>query len=220
MNSLTIIALVVIGTFALIGHHRGFIRMLLSIISLALTLYLATLISPYISSYLQGSALYDSVYDGTYSYVSNVVNQSAANTMDGIMDELQLPEMMKKYVEAGISTMGNQIDVAAVISSRLAATIFDVLVFIVTFVAATIVVKLIIAALDIVSHLPVIHGLNQIAGLVAGIAEGLVFVWIFFVILGMMNGSDFAVNIYTQINESPILTALYNHNIIMNALFR
>lgn len=220
MNILTIIVLAVILVFGLIGHARGFVKMLLAIFSLALTLFLAVIISPAISEALQKTELYNSVYEGAYEYVNEKVVQSAANSMDGIMEELQLPDALKDYISSQEAVKNAGGNLVAEVAGRITKVIFDALVFLVTFIAALVIVKLIFAALNIMTHLPLIHGVNQIAGLIVGIAEGLIFVWIFFVVLGLMGSSEFALDMYQQINESSVLTFLYENNIIMKALFK
>jgi hypothetical protein len=228
MGTLFIIVLAVILFFGLTGYVRGFLKMILSIVSLALTLYAATLISPYISAQLQKTNLYTTVYESTYNYVEDKIVDSAASGFEGAMDALELPDIIKQYVtqkevssdivENSIHTAGSTI--AAMVAAQLTSYVFDTLVFIITFFAAQIAVRLLIMALDIVSKLPVINGINKIAGLAAGLCEGVVIVWILFLFVGMLGSSEFVTQFYKQINENAVLTFLYNNNIIMNALFK
>lgn len=220
MNTLTIVVIAIIAVFGFIGHARGFLKMILSVLSLILTLYVATLISPHISTWLQGTHLYDSVYQGTYTYVNETLGQSVTGDITTAMEKLQLPENIQNYILAGENTIVNETGITRVIAEKLTAMIFDVLVFLVTFAGAMIIIKLLFAALNLMSHLPIIHGVNKIAGLFIGILEGLVVVWVFFIVISLTNGSDFAYNMYTQINESAFLTFLYNKNIIMSLLFK
>lgn len=220
MNTLTIVVIAIIAIFGFIGHARGFLKMLFSVLSLILTLYVATLISPYISTWLQQTNLYDSVYDGAYTYVNDVIGQSAAGNIKAAMDELQLPENIQHYILSGETAFVDGMGIAQVIAERLTSMVFDVLVFLVTFVGAMVIIKLLFATVNLMSHLPIIHGINKIAGLVIGILEGLVVVWVFFIVISLMNGSDFAYDMYAQINESTFLTFLYNKNIVMNLLFK
>lgn len=220
MNTLTIVVIAIIAVFGFIGHARGFIKMVLSVLSLILTLYVATLISPYISTWLQQTNLYNSVYEGTYTYVNDVLRQSAVGDIQSAMNELQLPENIQHYVLAGEGVLMDKVGIAQVIAERLTAMVFDVLVFLVTFLGAMIIIKLLFAAANLMSHLPIIHGVNKIAGLVIGILEGLVVVWVFFIVISLTNGSEFAYNMYTQINDSAFLTFLYNKNIVMALLFK
>lgn len=220
MNTLTLIVIAIIAVFGFIGHAKGFLKMMLSILSLALTLYVATLISPYISAWLQQTNLYDSVYEGTYTYVNDALRQSTVGDIQSAMDQLQLPENIQNYVLAGENIIMDRVGIAQIIAERLTAMVFDVLVFLVTFAGAMIIIKLLFAAVNLMSHLPIIHGVNKIAGLILGILEGLVVVWVFFIIISLTNGSEFAYNMYAQINESAFLTFLYNKNVIMSLLFK
>lgn len=220
MNTLTIVVIAIIAVFGFIGHARGFLKMLFSVLSLILTLYVATLISPYISSWLQQTNLYDSVYDGAYTYINEAIGHSAADNINTAMDELQLPKNIQRYILSGENALIDGTGIVQVIAEQLTAMVFDVLVFLVTFVGAMIIIKLLFAAVNLMSHLPIIHGVNKTAGLLIGILEGLVIVWIFFIIISLMNSSDFAYEMYAQINESAFLTFLYDKNIVMNLLFK
>lgn len=220
MNTLTIIVLAILLIAAMIGLKKGAVKMLFSFFSLLLTIILATIISPIVSEKLQQTAVYDSVYQKTYQYVNERIMQAAADTMDEAMKELELPDIIQKVIKQEQHIEITQATVAVVISTKITKIIFDVLVFVITFIIASLLVKIIATALNIVAMLPVIHGANRLLGLGIGLLEGLLVVWIFFIVITMMGNSDFAVNMYKQINESPILTGLYNNNIIMNILFK
>lgn len=220
MNILTIIVLAIIIVFGMIGHAKGFVKMLLSVMSLVATLFLASIISPGISAKLQESELFDSVYDKTYEYVNEIIIETAADSIEDALDELQLPGALKDYIVAGERVNSAGEGIARLIATKLTSLIFDILVFMVTFIAAMVAVKLIFAALNIMTHLPIIHGANQIIGLFVGMAEGLIIVWIFFIVISLMGNSEFAVDMYKQINESEILTFLYNNNVILNFIFK
>lgn len=220
MNILTIIVLGIIIAFALIGHARGFVRMLLSVLSLVVTLYVASVISPYISEALQKTSLYDSMYESSYEYVNDAMGKAATDNVDDIIEELNLPEVLKIYIENSDVVKNGTQEIAGRIATKITQVIFDALIFLVTFAVAMIAVKIIFAAINIMTHLPIIHGMNQIVGAVVGAAEGVLVVWIFFIVINLMGNSEFAGDMYRQINESQILTFLYNNNAIMNLLFR
>lgn len=220
MNILTIVALGIICVFGFVGHAKGFVKMLLSMLTLVATLFIASIISPHISSALKETEMFDSAYEKTYEYVNEAVDKAMSNSSEAVMNELQLPDILKeKIINSDIVALGSE-PIAVKIATQITSIIFDTVVFIVTFIAAFIVVKIIFSALNIVTRLPIIHGANQIVGLFVGIAEGVLVVWIFFVVISMMGSSEFATNMYAQINESSILSFLYNNNIIMNLLVK
>lgn len=220
MNILTIVVLAVIIMFGLIGRAKGFVKMLLSVLSLVLTLFFASLISPGISDKLQESSMFDKVYNTTYKFVDEKIMATASGSIEDALEEMQLPEELKKYILADEKIGSAGAGVARFIASKLTSITFDVSVFFVTFVVALVAVKVIFAALNIVTYFPIIHGANKMVGLLVGLAEGLIVVWIFFVVISLTGNSQFSLDMYKQINESEILTFLYNNNVLMKFLFK
>ncbi len=220
MNALTIVVLAIIATLGLIGYAKGFVKMLLSLLSLVVTLIVASLISPYISEALQKTSVFDSVYENTFEYVNEAVGAAMSNSTEAIVNEMQLPEVLKEYVVNSEVVNAGSAPIANKIATQVAKIIFDTIVFIVTFIAALILVKVIFKMLNIITYLPLIHGVNKLVGLVIGVAEGVLIVWVFFIAISMMGNSEFATNMYMQINESAILSFLYNNNIILNSIFK
>lgn len=72
--------------------------------------------------------------------------------------------------------------------------------------------NLILNSCKLVSRLPVIHSLDKIAGIIIGLAEVVVFIWIVFVFVGVMNPFGIQDWIVEQVNESMLLTILYKTN--------
>ena len=218
MNTFTIVILGIICLFALLGYHRGFLRMVLSVVSLAITIYVSVMISPTVSTYLQSTPLYDSVYQASYDYVEQTVAETTDHTITGMMDSLPFPKAMKESIIDSESVRDAGNNFASGIAKQLTIKIFDALVFVATFAIATIIVRLAITALNIMTYIPLIHGVNQILGILLGLGEGLLLIWIFFVLLGFFSNTEWAAVLYQQIAESPILSFLYNNNFIMSAL--
>lgn len=220
MNALTIVILAIIAICGLIGYTKGFVKMLLSMLSLVVTLIVASLISPYISEALQQTPVFDSVYEKTFEYVNGAVGTAMNSSTEAIVNEMQLPDALKDYViNSEIVTAGSA-PIANKIATQVAKIIFDTIVFGVTFIVALILVKIVFKMLNIITYLPLIHGANKLVGLVIGLAEGVIIVWVFFIAISMMGNSEFAANMYMQINDSAILSFLYNNNIILNSIFK
>lgn len=72
--------------------------------------------------------------------------------------------------------------------------------------------KLILDSCKLVSRLPVIHSLDKIAGILIGLAEVVVFIWLVFIFVGVMNPLGIQDWIMEQVNESTFLTILYRSN--------
>ena len=69
--------------------------------------------------------------------------------------------------------------------------------------------------LDIISKLPLINGLNKTAGLFVGFIHGIVMVWVGCIILTALSSTKFGESLFILINESPILSSIYNNNLLL-----
>ena len=65
---------------------------------------------------------------------------------------------------------------------------------------------------------PVIHGMNQIAGAALGLAEGLFFLWLGFLILNLFQYTPIGSGILGQVEASPWVYFLYRNNLLLSAL--
>lgn len=101
------------------------------------------------------------------------------------------------------------------VGAYLADVIIKMISFLLTFIIATIVIRAVIFALDIVTALPVIKGLNRIAGIGIGMLIAVIIVWIGFFAITLLYDTIVGKDCFMWIQESKLLTFLYNENIIM-----
>ena len=93
--------------------------------------------------------------------------------------------------------------------------ICDILAFIVTFFVMHFLLKLLLKALDRLTEIPVIHGINKTLGFVGGMFEGLLVIWTLFYLILVFLGRDGASGFFAMIDANIFLRWLYNHNLIM-----
>ncbi len=72
--------------------------------------------------------------------------------------------------------------------------------------------KLILDSCKLVSKLPVIHSLDKAAGLLLGLTEVVVFIWLVFLFVGVMNPFGLQDWFMAQVNQSVFLSILYKLN--------
>ncbi|MEG1848821.1 MAG: CvpA family protein [Lachnospiraceae bacterium] len=106
-----------------------------------------------------------------------------------------------------VSAIGNYLDKH--ISKMLMALILFLLLLIITQIA-----RVVIASLKFVSKIPIIHGVNKLAGLLIGIAEGVILVWAVFLIFEKFNLGGLGTTLMIQIEANSFLTFLYQQNYI------
>lgn len=171
------------------GHHKGFIRKIVGVLSLALTLIITSVVSPYLHVFLKEST-------GLYGFLQNSIEGSDMELLDALR----------------VLGMENEV------SGYLADEILRWAAFLIALLLAGVLIRGIVFSLGIVSHLPILHGLNKTAGLLLGFAEGVVLVWIFFVVITVCASTSVGGQLLKMTAQSSILSWLYRNNLLLNWL--
>lgn len=162
----------------------------------------------------------DEAGQGTDDQGSGMSDGSQEKFIEG----LPLPDYLKDALAANNNI--NIYDALGVnafqtyVSSYLSRIIIRVLVFIIVFAAVSILLKLIGLALDLVDRIPVLGAMNRVGGLIFGIINGLFILWLICSAATVFGGTQLSSYIYEGISGNPVLSALYNNNILMNFLTR
>ena len=171
------------------GHHKGFIRKIVGVLSLALTLIITSVVSPYLHVFLKEST-------GLYGFLQNSIEGSDMELLDALR----------------VLGMENAV------SGYLADEILRWAAFLIALLLAGVLIRGIVFSLGIVSHLPILHGLNKTAGQLLGFAEGVVLVWIFFVVITVCASTSVGGQLLKMTAQSSILSWLYRNNLLLNWL--
>ncbi len=237
MNWLLIVALAIIGVCAFAGWRAGFVKSVFSLVSTIAVIIITILVSPLVTTMLKSN---ESIYGAITSKLENVIdltgiaeNLSPEEEKDpaAFIDGLELPESIKETIKNSlVETMeekeaqaaefvGNQLDsLEKYICELLANIILNAIGFFVTFLVAAIGIAILCFVLDIISKLPVLHQINTLAGIAFGALEGLVILWIVFVVITMLGSTTFGQACMTMISESKILSFLYDSNVLSKIL--
>lgn len=187
------------------GYHAGIVKMILYIVSLILTIMLAGALLRPVSLLIKNNT---SLYRNIERSVEQAVSEYDIVNIDSLK-ELPFPEYMMKDITSGTAENLKNI-VASVVSDQ----IFNAIIYICLNVIIYIVIKIIMGAFNIVTKLPVIKEINRLAGLVAGLMEGILLLWLFCLVLQACGSEDWAQEIFAQINGSSFLSWIYNNNMI------
>ena len=152
--------------------------------------------------------------------------QNISKAIMEVGDRINLPESLtdaiKAMPESELMTIINEQGQASIkeislriIALRLSNIILTAIIYIVIFI----VLRIIIGATGIIRRLPIIKQADKLGGVIVGLIEGLVVVWIFFTVVTAISGTENAANILAQIHKNAFLEALYNNNPITRLLF-
>ncbi|WP_313134399.1 CvpA family protein [Anaerocolumna sp.] len=220
MNWLEILVIVIIAGYTLNGRRRGFIKTVFTLFSTIIALLLTMWISPMVNKEVQKN---EKVMTFVNHKVEKVVdfgkkNDKTSEQMNFI-DKLFLPGPIKNALKE--NNTGDVYTAMAVnsfeeyITGTISRIIINAAVFIIVMLLVMIILGIISSALDIISKLPLINGLNKTAGLLAGLLHGIIITWIGFILLTMFSSTNIGKTMFLLINESKFLTILYDNNLLL-----
>lgn len=222
-NWLSVGAGVFLVGMVLYGHYRGFLKQCVSLGALILTIVIVKMATPYMTGFIKDNPS---------------IRQSAANVILNIsgwkepsQEETQLPSSQRLLIEglnlpqsvkdALLENNNSEIykmlgvdQFAEYISMYLADMLINAIASIVLFLAVYILIHLVVRWLDLIARLPILYGLNHIAGALLGLAQGLLFLWVAGFILNLFSATPMGKMLEEQVYASTWLTFLYRYNLI------
>lgn len=185
-------AVAVFGLMVFIGYKRGFFKTIMRLISLAVALVAAVLLSQ-----PAAQLLYDLLLRGRLTELVTDAFSKTTQSVSASMDSLLsgLPGILRHALSAdGIASSADVLTRAGVSAETAPAAASDAVLgkvvepltvtlmsgacFIVIFLLALIAMLLITHAANLATKLPGLKQVNGFLGLLVGVAEGLVLVWV------------------------------------------
>lgn len=225
-NWLSVIVGVYLIGMVLYGHHRGFIRLVVSMLALVLSLTIVRVSLPAVTGYIkENTGLQQTISESMKKSIGLQTEENSDETTSEmpsvqrtVIEKLDLPQTMKNaLIENNNSEMYQLLGVQAFtdyVGSYLANKILNSVGFVILFAAVYVAMKLIVGWLDIISRLPILSGINKIAGALMGGIQGLVFVWLACILITAFSGTSWGLMLSQQIEASKWLSYLYSHNFI------
>ena len=237
MNWLLLLALAIIGVCAYAGWRVGFVKTVFSLLSTIAVIIITILVSPIVTNMLKSS---DTISGAIESKLEEVIdlsgiaeNLSSDEEKDptAFIDGLELPDSIKDTIKNSLADtmeekkseaedfVGDKLNsLEKYICELLTNIILNALGFFVTFLVAAVGIAVLCFVLDLLSKLPVLHQINTLFGVAIGALEGLVILWILFVVITMLGSTGFGQACMAMISESKILSFLYDSNILSKIL--
>lgn len=210
----------------LYGHYRGFLRMAVSLAALILSTVVVRVAMPYITTYVrENTGIQQMVEESVVKSIGLEELQQdiqlPAEQRQAI-EQLQLPQQLKDML---LENNNNEIyrllgvdSFLKYIGAYLSNTIINMIGSLVIFGAVYFAIRMMVRWADLISRLPIISGMNQIAGAILGGIQGLLIVWIGCLMIRFFSETPWAQAALDQIQASPWLQFLYQNNLI-NLIF-
>ncbi len=230
MNVFLIAVLLILISSAVIGYWRGFVRIALSLVSMVFLIILVSWATPHITEFLKE---HTNIYQDLEETCTKRIRFAMEDTMDHHGEEWEVPggvhpelagglpipeEWVEQILEKAKDTVSHTVEENGLYQqagSYLADWILRGIVFFVTYFLCSIVLRLVIGLLDVVTRLPVVKGVNRALGAVMGLLQGLLLIWLLMFFVAIACTSHFGQMLLGYIQESAILSWLYQNNIIL-----
>lgn len=209
------------------GYRKGLIKMIVSVVALFVAIAISRTIAPQVEEYLQQkTTLYEQIQEKTDTYVDSVLEGKLKNGLLSVSDqayaieELPLPKYIRTaltknnvehvYQALGVSAFEDYI------SSALAKVAISAIAFVLSFIVAGIGVLLLTQLIEGIFKLPGLNWLNRLGGAAVGGLKALIVLWVLCLLITAAAGTKTGQQILGMIRESQMLSAIYNHNYLMD----
>lgn len=224
MNGLEIIVFGIIAVSCFMGYRVGFLRVIYSLFSWLLVLAFVTWSTPYLTTFLENNTSMQSVIEQKcISYLEERAQKySKEKAQEAADEEIWLPQDIADEIAGftgeAVSRILQTSSVYEEIAKVIAHSIIEGIAFFIAFIIAGIFSHWINGMLNLVAHLPVLHGVNKALGAALGSIKGLLIVWLLFYVITLFRTSEIGTEILIGIKESPLILFLYKNNILMQII--
>jgi uncharacterized membrane protein required for colicin V production len=222
MNIADFIVIGVMAVFLVIGSSKGLMLSVFSIASYFLAILIAIKFSPLVAGLLSKTSLMMTIKTKISASMDKILQDVVGDTIekqiDQITEKLHLASSVqdKIGIEALKETSTTTSGMVESLSGKLTDLILLVIAFVVVYIVAKLVLFLISEVIKKTAKLPVIRSFDKVGGMIFGLLEGVLVIWVLFMILFMFKASDTFKPVFELINRSKIALFMYNNNILLN----
>lgn len=206
-----------------IGYYKGFVKEAVSLMFMVLAIIVVWTINPYVSGFLKESTpVYSMIKEQCRETISEQLNSEGnigEEMQAGIIESLPLPDSLKEGMEANNTSEVYRLlavdTFSDYIADYLAVMITNGIGFMLSYLIAVIGIRIVTNVLDLMARLPVLNGVNRIAGIVVGGVRGLLIVWIALLILTIFYNTDIGKQGLAMVENDFFLKILYDKNIFI-----
>ncbi|MDD5803769.1 CvpA family protein [Blautia sp. HCP3S3_H10_1] len=220
---LGIVGIVLICAACIIGFRKGFVKEVVSAFFMILSFLLVWVINPYVNTFVKE---YTPVYTVIQEKCKDMVTEQTEGkkTPDKeeqtqILENMEIPELLKTTLEKdntvetyrylAVSTFSEYI------AHSLAVMAVNGISFLFSYILSVIVIRLLGYILNVLTKLPVIHGINKIAGGAVGGLKCVIFIWIALLILTLLCDTSLGKQGMVLVQQDTFLNFLYDQNIFV-----
>ncbi len=212
-----LIILAILAICIFLGYKKGLTKCVIKILSFVIALAIAfVLFKPVSALIINNTTIDDNIRDSIVSLIQDDVEEEGK-----VSKESNLPESMIKHINKTIEESVNETKMTVVnnVAKELSIGIVNIFVAIGLFIIARIALIFVSAISSMITDLPIIKQVDKLGGVVYGLVEALIIVFIIFAIISFISPMIENSGIIVAINKSIVGSILYNNNLLIKIVF-
>lgn len=215
-----IIDLVIVAIIALcvlLGYHKGLTGSILKIVSFILALIIAFILFKPVSNFVINNTNWDENLE--QSIKQSILKQDETTTEENKKENM--PEVITNYINDAVENAANEAKTAIVESTarEVAVLIINIAVAIALFIVSKILLLLVKGLANLITKLPVIKQFDKLGGIVFGLLQSLVIIYIALAIISLASPMMSSTGIIEGIQKSYVGSTMYNNNLLLKIIF-
>lgn len=213
-----IIIVLIFAIFIFLGYKRGLTGTVLKILSFFIAIAISFVLFKPVSNFIIDNTLID---EKIQESIVNIVEKDSNEEGKIEEEKTNLPQSIVEYINKSVSNAANEAKKTVVenTSRDIAIVIVNIGTAILVFLIARIILIFIKGIAECLTELPIIKQLDKTGGVIYGILESLLIVFIIFAIFSLISPLIEGTGILTIINKSFIGGFLYNNNLLLKIIF-
>lgn len=209
--------IVIIGLCIFLGYRKGLIGVAFKILSFFIALIVAvTLSTPLANFIINNTEVDDSIQSAIQDKFISTDEQMQEGQEVEVSGKDSFSQEIVKYINGTVSQVKN--DSIKVISHNLTILIIRVIVAIGLYIVTKFILYFFRKIADVIAEIPIIKQFNKLGGLIYGVLEGVLIVYVVLAIASLLAPMISNTEFFVAINNSFIGSIMYNNNLILKIL--
>lgn len=216
-----IIDLIIIGIIGLcifLGYKRGLTGSILKIISFVLAIILTFIFyKPVASLVIENTDWDENIKQSIVGMLDKQVEENGKIEKDST----NLPDIIVNYINESLegTVEKTKQEILEVAATNISITIINAGAAVAVFIIARLLLIVVRVFAKFITDLPLIKQVDKTGGIVYGLIEGLVIIWIIVSILSFISPLMEQTGLIEAINKSFLGGILYNNNLLLKIIF-
>lgn len=211
-----LIVILILALCILLGYKRGLTGCLIKILSFFIALAMAfALFKPVSNIIISNTQIDENIQTSIVQVFESDEPENSSNEQTAVNSPIL--DYISEEVENATEEKKNEIVNNAAV--QLSINIINVLSFIGLFILARILLNFVKALTNLITRLPLIKQCDKIGGILYGVVEGLLIIFIAFALITFISTITNQYGLLETINNSYIGSILFNNNIFLKIIF-